>query len=250
VTGGPRAAGDAATLFPAPRKRRRGDPCNLLSEDLGGALVAGLDEAGRGPLAGPVVAAAVVLDPAKVVRGLDDSKKLDAAAREVLHDRIVERARAWGVGVVEPARIDEINILRASLEAMAIAFAACRAMAGGTVVVAGAIVDGNQRAPLPDDVTQKTLIGGDAKSRPIMAASVLAKVVRDRRMVAEAALHPGWGFERHKGYSTKAHFEALIALGPSPIHRRSFAPVRLAQQGTLALGHFEKLFVDDVDAAE
>lgn len=229
------------------KKRRRGDPCALLAEDLGGLLVAGLDEAGRGPLAGPVVAAAVVLDPTKVIRGLDDSKKLDLASRETLHDRIVERARAWGVGVVEPARIDEINILRASLEAMAIAFAACRARAGDALV-GGAIVDGNQRAPLPDDVTQKTLIGGDARSRPIMAASVLAKVVRDRRMREEAERHPGWGFEKHKGYSTKAHFEALVAKGPSPIHRRSFAPVRLAADGTLTLGHYEKLFVVDADA--
>lgn len=232
------------TSTTAPKKRRRIDPCLALSEELGGLLVAGLDEAGRGPLAGPVVAAAVVLDPAKTIRGLDDSKKLDLASREALHDRIVERARAWGVGVVEPARIDEINILRASLEAMAIAFAACRARAGDALV-GGAIVDGNQKAPLPDDVVQRTLIGGDARSRPIMAASILAKVVRDRRMVVEAAKHPGYGFDKHKGYSTKAHFEALMAKGPSPIHRRSFAPVRLAAQGTLTLGHFEALFVED-----
>jgi ribonuclease HII len=239
----------SSTTAPAKPKRRRGDPCVLFAEDLGGgALVAGLDEAGRGPLAGPVVAAAVVLDPQKVIRGLDDSKKLDADSREALYARIVERALTWGVGVVEPPRIDEINILRASHEAMAIAFSACVERAGRAV--AGAIVDGNMKAPLPADVQQRTLIGGDAKSRPIMAASILAKVVRDRRMVEEAARFPLYGFEKHKGYSTKAHFQALIAHGPSPIHRRSFAPVKLAQQGVLALGLFEDMFVESPDDAE
>ncbi len=230
------------------KKRRRRDPCIEFAADLGGppdagdaALVAGLDEAGRGPLAGPVVAACVVLHPDRKIRGLDDSKKLDHAARAALYDKIVDGALAWGIGVVEVQRIDEINILRASLEAMSWAFAACTERAG--CFVKGAIIDGNMRAPLPPSVHQRTLIGGDAKSRPIMAASILAKVARDRRMIEEATRFPAYGFEKHKGYSTKAHFEALIAHGPTPLHRRSFAPVRLAEQGELNLGHYDAQFV-------
>lgn len=208
------------------------DPATLLQRALGlGTLVAGLDEAGRGPLAGPVVAAAVVLDPASPIEGLDDSKKLDEKRREELYPLILERALVVGVGVAEVGRIDEINILRASLAAMKLAFGRCER----TLLrkIEGAVIDGNMRAPLPKRVVQETIIGGDGLSAPIMAASIVAKVSRDRRMRREARRWPGYGFEQHKGYATPAHREALMRLGPCPLHRRSFAPVRLALQGGL-----------------
>ena len=199
--------------------------------EMGRALqgrVAGLDEAGRGPLAGPVVAACVVLpvDLPVELLPLNDSKKLTEAARETLFPLIKRHALACGIASIEAPRIDEVNILRASLEAMAQALALCEAALGAAIV--GALVDGDKRAPLPSRVTQRTLVRGDALSRPIMAASILAKVARDRRMVEEAARHPGYGFEGHKGYGTKQHLDALARLGPSPLHRRSFAPVRQA----------------------
>jgi ribonuclease HII len=211
------------------------DPAARLAGELGaGGLVAGLDEAGRGPLAGPVVAAAVVLDPLRPIAGLDDSKKLDGAQREALYPLIMERALVVGVGIAESARIDEINILRASLWAMKLAFGRCeRALVSQ---IGGAVVDGNMAAPLPKRVAQRLIIGGDALSAPIMAASIIAKVTRDRRMVKEARRWPGYGFEQHKGYATPAHREALMRLGPCPLHRRSFAPVRLALQGVLVVG--------------
>lgn len=203
------------------------DPAHALAATLPpDALVAGLDEAGRGPLAGPVVAAACVLPPVlpDSLRALNDSKKLSSEQREVLYRHIVTQARGFGVAVVEHGRIDEVNILRASLEAMAGALAACEAMLAREV--AGAVVDGNMKAPLPARVVQRAVVGGDAMSRPIMAASILAKVTRDRRMHEEHARYPGYGFDAHKGYATPQHLEALARLGPSPIHRRSFAPVR------------------------
>lgn len=205
-----------------------GDPVVALSRAFRGGPVAGLDEAGRGPLAGPVVAAACVLPeplPA-ALDGLDDSKKLSEQAREALLPSILEHARAWGVASVEAARIDEINILRASLEAMAAAFVACEARLGAPIVAAA--VDGNQAAPLPRRVMQQTVVEGDAKSRAIMAASIIAKVTRDRRMLLEHQRHPAYGFDQHKGYPTPRHLEALAQLGPCALHRRSFAPVRAA----------------------
>lgn len=203
-----------------------GDPAHSLSRALGGALVAGLDEAGRGPLAGPVVAAACVLPEELPIElaGLDDSKKLSEAAREALFPAIVLHARAWGVASAEAARIDEINILRASLEAMAQAFALCEQRLGQRIP--GAVVDGNQRAPLPRRVMQEPIVEGDAKSRAIMAASILAKVTRDRRMMEEHARHPAYGFDVHKGYPTPRHLAVLAQVGPCLLHRRSFAPVR------------------------
>jgi ribonuclease HII len=211
------------------RKVRSRDPAVQLADALGkGAAVAGLDEAGRGPLAGPVVAAAVVL-PAPVPRpltGLNDSKLLTHRQREALYPLIVRHALAFGVATVEVDRIDTINILRASLEAMAIAFERCRALLGRPI--AGAVVDGNMRAPLHDDVVQRTVVNGDGLSRPIMAASILAKVTRDRRMQEEHERWPDYGFAAHKGYGTPEHLRALFRLGPSPLHRRSFAPVRAA----------------------
>ncbi|MCC7071247.1 MAG: ribonuclease HII [Deltaproteobacteria bacterium] len=208
-----------------------GDPVLALSRALGGRPVAGLDEAGRGPLAGPVVAAACVLPeplPA-ALDGLDDSKKLSEAEREALYPRILEHARAWGVASVEAPRIDEINVLRAALEAMAHAFAQCEQRLGVPIVAAA--IDGNQAAPLPRRVMQQTIVQGDAKSRAIMAASIIAKVTRDRRMLIEHARHPAYGFDQHKGYPTPQHLEVLGRVGPCAVHRRSFAPVRAALVG-------------------
>lgn len=207
-----------------------GDPAEALSRALGGSLVAGLDEAGRGPLAGPVVAAACVL-PHPVppeLAALDDSKKLAPNEREVLYPLILTHARAVGVAWAEAPRIDEVNILRASLEAMARAFAICEERLGATI--AGAVVDGNQRAPLPRRVMQEPIVEGDGKSKAIMAASILAKVTRDRRMLREHGRHPAYGFDAHKGYPTPQHLEALSRVGPCALHRRSFAPVRAALQ--------------------
>jgi ribonuclease HII len=204
-----------------------GDPAVAWARDLCGP-VAGLDEAGRGPLAGPVVAACVVLpEPLpEPLRALDDSKKLDERARAQLFPLIEAHAVAWGVAVVEAAVIDQHNILRASLWAMADALAACEARLGRPI--AGALLDGNQKAPLPPRVQQRTLVKGDSLSRPIMAASILAKVTRDRRMVQEHAAWPAYGFNVHKGYPTPAHLKALADHGPCPLHRRSFAPVKAA----------------------
>lgn len=189
-----------------------------------GTLIAGLDEAGRGPLAGPVVAAAVVLDPARPIDGLDDSKRLDARTRDTLFEQIQARALAIGVASREAHEIDEMNILRASLDAMRAAFVACEAAAGRTI--AGALVDGNQLSPLPERVVQRAIVGGDGICPSIMAASIVAKVTRDRRMVEEAVRYPGYGFERHKGYPTAQHRKALLQLGACSLHRRSFATVR------------------------
>lgn len=212
------------------RKKTRARPLEPAALLLGALkrsrYVAGLDEAGRGPLAGPVVAAAVVLHPDRPIEGLNDSKQLDAQTRAALYELIMERALAVGVGVHEPPRIDEINILRASLDAMRVAFEGCEASLGKRV--GGAVVDGNMLAPLPKRVKQEAVIGGDGISPCIMAASIVAKVTRDRRMVEEAVRWPGYGFEQHKGYATPQHREALMRLGPCPLHRRSFITVREA----------------------
>jgi ribonuclease HII len=215
-------------LFAAPA-----DPALALATELGG-VVAGLDEAGRGPLAGPVVAACVVmpaplLELPDVLHALNDSKQLTERAREALFPHILAHAYV-GIGVVEAAIIDEMNILRASLHAMAVAFDACQARLGQCGQqddrrIVGAVLDGNQRAPLPSHVVQRPIVGGDACSVPIMAASVVAKVSRDRRMLHEAQQHPLYGFERHKGYGTAAHLRALQDHGPCVLHRMSFAPV-------------------------
>ncbi len=185
-----------------------------------GIDVAGVDEVGRGPLAGPVVAAAVVLDPARSVSGLRDSKALAASRREELASMIRERAVAWAIGRAEVAEIDRINILHASLAAMR------RAVEGLAVEVRLAYIDGN-RAPVLACATV-TVVGGDAKVPVISAASIVAKVARDAEMAAAAKRYPGYGFERHKGYATAAHLAALQRLGPTPLHRRSFAPVARA----------------------
>lgn len=187
-------------------------------------FIAGIDEAGRGPLAGPVVAACVVLEAQTSIPGLNDSKKLSEKKRLVLFGEIILHARGYGVGIVSSTQIDEINILRASLLAMKLSLDDLSAKAN--FAVTGALVDGNQRAPLSSSITQWPIVGGDAIWPVIMAASILAKVTRDQIMTQMADLYPGYGFAEHKGYGTKDHLTALKSLGPCPIHRRSFAPVR------------------------
>ncbi len=188
--------------------------------------VAGCDEAGRGPLAGPVVAAAVVLDPDRIPRGLNDSKKLDAAAREKLYEKICATAQV-AVAFGSTARIDRDNILRASLWALA------RAVNALPVVPKLVYVDGNNRIDVGCDC--QAVVSGDALIASIAAASIVAKVTRDRLMGRLGLAHPGYGFERHMGYSVPEHFAALARLGPTVHHRKSFAPVaaKLADLGEL-----------------
>jgi ribonuclease HII len=181
--------------------------------------IAGCDEAGRGPLAGPVVAAAVILDPKRIPRGLDDSKKLSPERREELYDRICDRAQV-AVAIASPARIDRDNILRASLWALA------QAVMALPVRPQLAFVDG--RDPIDCRCECRAVIGGDALVVSIAAASIVAKVTRDRLMTRVGAQFPGYGFERHMGYSVPEHFAALERLGPTIHHRRSFAPVARA----------------------
>jgi ribonuclease HII len=181
--------------------------------------VAGCDEAGRGPLAGPVVAAAVILDPKRLPRGLDDSKKLDPPTREKLYAKICASAEV-AVALAPPARIDRDNILRASLWALA------RAVAALSVKPKLVFVDGRDRIDAGCDC--EAVISGDAIIASIAAASIVAKVTRDRLMTRLGLIYPGYGFEQHKGYSVPEHFNALARLGPTVHHRRSFAPVAAA----------------------
>lgn len=183
-------------------------------------FIAGVDEVGRGPLAGPVVAAAVILAPRPLPRGLTDSKALTAAERERLDEKIRARALAFAIAQASPEEIDRFNILQASLLAMQRAVAALRP------IPAAAWVDGNQAPPLARPL--RTIVGGDGRVPAISAASIIAKVERDRQMLDFDALYPGYGFARHKGYATAAHRAAITALGVTPIHRRSFAPVARA----------------------
>ena len=189
-------------------------------------LIAGVDEVGRGPLAGPVVAAAVILGPAHGIVGLADSKTLTAARREALVPIIQERALCWALGRAEVEEIDCINILHASLLAMRRAVLALR------LVPELVLVDGNRCPEVP--CAAEAVVKGDACVASISAASIIAKVARDREMCELDGRHPGYGFAGHKGYSCRAHFDALERLGVSPIHRRSFAPVRrLLEAGDL-----------------
>lgn len=183
-------------------------------------LVAGVDEAGRGPLAGPVAAAAVILDPAFPVAGLADSKALSAQRREELAYAIRRYALAWCVCFSEVAEIDELNILHATMAAMRRAVRALEPVPGLV------LVDGNRCPPLP--CAARPEVGGDARIACISAASILAKVARDARMRELDRCYPQYGFARHKGYATAQHRAALVRFGPSPEHRRSFAPVRAA----------------------
>ncbi|HET7610397.1 MAG TPA: ribonuclease HII [Rhodanobacteraceae bacterium] len=192
------------------------------------ADLAGVDEAGCAPLAGPVVVAAVILDPARRINGLDDSKVLPEATREKLYACIVERARAWSVVAVEVAEIDRINIFHARMAGM------LRALERLACAPAFALIDGN-RLPRPLPCPARAVVEGDALAPAISAASIIAKVTRDR-MMRELDVHwPGYGFAQHKGYPTPAHCEALRRLGPCPHHRRSFAPVRAALEQELPL---------------
>ncbi|WP_300653607.1 ribonuclease HII [Pseudomonas sp.] len=181
-------------------------------------LVAGVDEVGRGPLCGAVVTAAVILDPLRPIVGLNDSKKLSAARREQLFDEICEKALAWCIARAEVEEIDRLNILHATMLAMQ------RAVEGLSVVPRLALIDGN-RCPVLQ-VPSSAVVKGDSQVPAIAAASILAKVSRDREMQLLDALYPGYGIGGHKGYPTPVHLEALRRLGPTPIHRRSFAPVR------------------------
>jgi len=188
-----------------------------------GGPVCGVDEAGRGPWAGPVSAAAVILNPKKIPKGLDDSKKLSAKTREALELEIKSAAAAWCVGFASVQEIASLNILHASGLAMR------RAVEGLALRPALALVDGNYPFQLPCET--RTVIGGDGKSKSIAAASILAKVARDRLMVEMDARYPGYGFASHKGYHAEVHREALRTLGPCEIHRLGWAPVKLALRG-------------------
>ncbi len=200
---------------------------DMLLEAACGGIVCGVDEAGRGPWAGPVSAAAVILNPRKIPAGLNDSKKLSHKQREVLEPLIKARAVAWAVGFASVAEIAELNILHATGLAMR------RAVEQLTVIPAFALVDGNYAFPLP--CTVKTVIKGDALSCSIAAASILAKTARDRLMVEMDGLYPGYGFASHKGYHAEIHVEALRRLGPCPEHRMSWAPIRLVMEGKAPL---------------
>lgn len=181
--------------------------------------VCGVDEAGRGPLAGPVVASAVILCPDNLPDGLNDSKALSVSAREYLLNEILQKAEV-GIGIAEPEEIDRVNILAASMIAMQ------RAVEDLKQIPIGALIDGNKAPELP--ILAQTIVKGDAKSLSIAAASIIAKVTRDRLMVLADRRYAGYGLAQHKGYPTKAHREYLAEVGPSPIHRRSYAPVKAA----------------------
>ena len=184
--------------------------------------ICGVDEAGRGPLVGAVVAGAVVLDPHNPINGLKDSKKLTAARREFLYQQIMEKAKAWGIGEASPAEIDEINILQATMLAMRRAVEDLSSRLGQWPDKA--LIDGNRCPDLP--IAAEAIIKGDAKEPAISAASILAKVTRDRQMQILHERHPEYGFAQHMGYPTEAHFAALKQYGACEQHRRSFSPVR------------------------
>jgi ribonuclease HII len=184
--------------------------------------ICGVDEAGRGPLAGAVVAGAVVLDPSNPIEGLKDSKKLSAARREFLFEQIQLKAKAWGIGEASPAEIDEINILQATMLAMRRAIEDLTTRLGGWPDKA--LIDGNRCPELP--IFAEAIVKGDTKEPAISAASILAKVTRDRQMIVMHEKYPQYGFAQHMGYPTEAHFAALQEFGACDEHRRSFSPVR------------------------
>ena len=184
-------------------------------------LIAGVDEVGRGPLVGDVVTAAVILDPARPIAGLNDSKKLSEKKREALFDIIREHALAYAIGRCSPAEIDEFNILQATMKAMQ------RAVAGLSVQPEFVLIDGNRCPPLA--MPSQAVVKGDSLVAEISAASILAKVTRDREMADLDLLYPQYGFAQHKGYPTVQHLAALAEHGALPVHRRSFKPVKLAR---------------------
>jgi ribonuclease HII len=199
------------------RHRSAGLTPDLFTTETGG-LVCGVDEAGRGPLAGPVVAAAVILDPTRPIAGLNDSKKLSEKARDRLAPLIRERALAWCVAEASVEEIDRLNILHATMLAMK------RAVEGLSVVPARVLVDGNRCPPIT--LPCEAIVKGDASVAAIAAASILAKTARDAQMLALHEIYPQYGLDRHKGYPTAAHLKALSDHGLAPIYRRSFRPVR------------------------
>ncbi|HEK1816446.1 ribonuclease HII [Proteus mirabilis] len=183
-------------------------------------LIAGVDEVGRGPLVGAVVTAAVILDPANPIQGLMDSKKLTEKKRNALYDEIKEKALCWAIGRAEPEEIDKLNILWATMKAME------RAVAELSITPDMVLVDGNRCPNLP--MASQAVIKGDSLVQEISAASILAKVTRDREMEQLDKLYPDYGFAKHKGYPTAFHMEKLASLGATPYHRKSFAPVKRA----------------------
>jgi ribonuclease HII len=215
----------------APRTIKPGPTFRL--ERLYPGHVCGVDEAGRGPWAGPVSAAAVILDPKRIPKGLNDSKKLTAAAREALEPQIKAAAVAWGVAFASVAEIAELNILHATGLAM------CRAVEALHVAPVIALVDGNYAFKLPCDV--RTVVQGDGQCLSIAAASILAKTARDRLMTELDRAYPGYHFAAHKGYGAPKHIEALRALGPCPIHRKSWAPIRAALEVEAAVAAEDSL---------
>lgn len=196
--------------------------CSVADQQRASARIAGVDEAGRGPLAGPVVAAAVVLDPSRPIEGLADSKVLRAPQRERLAEQIEARALGWSVAEADVDEIEQLNILHATLLAMR------RAVLGLSPLPTHVLVDGNRLPPLP--MSARAVIGGDATVAAISAASILAKVARDRLCIALDARFPAYGFAQHKGYGTAQHLRALERHGACAEHRRSFAPVARALQ--------------------
>jgi len=184
------------------------------ASSLGFERICGVDEAGRGPLAGPVYAAAVILPQGLVIEGLNDSKKLSEKKRELLYDKVIESAVAWSVGIATEQEIDEVNILQATYLAMK------RAVEGLSVKADYALIDGNRMPPL--DINGETVVKGDSLSMSIAAASIIAKVTRDRFMLELDEKYPEYLFAKHKGYGTALHYEMIEKHGISPVHRRSF----------------------------
>ncbi|MDX1757731.1 MAG: ribonuclease HII [Marinobacter sp.] len=201
-----------------------------------GRLLAGVDEVGRGPLAGPVITAAVILDPERPIPGLADSKKLTEKRREALYEQILERALTWSLGRCEAEEIDRLNIYQATMVAME------RAVAGLAIPPEYVLVDGN-RCP-KWSWPSEAVVKGDGRVEVIGAASILAKVTRDREMVALEDDYPGYGLAKHKGYPTPVHLEALNTLGITPIHRRSFRPV---QEALEAVGMNRSAVQDEIE---
>lgn len=191
----------------------------ILDWDKRGQYVAGVDEVGRGPLAGPVVAAAVILDPNRPIEGLIDSKKITEKRRQSLSEEIKEKALAWAISRVDVDEIDRINILQASLQAMALAVADLQQEPDFVMV------DGN-RIPANLNINAEAIVKGDDRVPCISAASIIAKVARDNEMVEMDSVYPGYGLAKHKGYPTRVHIEALHELGVTDIHRRTFGPVK------------------------
>jgi len=217
-------------------------PTTMRLEKASPAPVCGVDEAGRGPWAGPVCAAAVILKPRRVPKGVDDSKKLTALKRQTLEVEIKEKAVAWGVGFASVEEIASLNILHATGLAMQ------RAVEAMGVAPAYALVDGNYRFKLPCEV--KTVVGGDAISASIAAASILAKVARDRLMAQMDEVYPGYGFSGHKGYRAPVHAEALLRLGPCPLHRMAWGPVKLALMGKDPMLAFDAAMQEELPFGE